>query len=245
MTERKNKEHQKKMDSEQENIHEHHRQRMKKKFLDAGAANDTFPDHEILEMILYCAQPRKNTNDLGHKLLQEFGSVANVVEADYEKLKSIKGVGEHTAFVFKLIQAVINKYEKDKHNISKVILTPENIKIYIRNLFYGLTNEVAYAILLDANCEVKKVQKISTCTVNSAEIHTREIVKLAVNEKYPYLMLAHNHPNGNPLPSQSDIDMTKIVDKALSFIEVRLVDHVIVAGDEVISMAKNFGFFNK
>ena len=58
-------------------------------------------------------------------------------------------------------------------------------------------------------------------------------------------MLAHNHPNGNPLPSQSDIDMTKIVDKALSFIEVRLVDHVIVAGDEVISMAKNFGFFNK
>lgn len=245
MAERKKAEQAQKQEDEPKNIHENHRQRMKKKFLDAGAVNDVFPDHEILEMMLYCAQPRKNTNDLGHKLLLEFGSVANVVEADYEKLRSIKGVGEHTAFMFKLMQAVINKYEKDKHNISKVVLTPENIKIYIRNLFYGLTNEVAYAILLDSNCEVQKVQKISTGTVNSAAIHTREIVKLAVNEKYPYLMLAHNHPNGNPVPSQSDIDMTKIVEKALSFIEVRLVDHVIVAGDEVISMARNFSFFNR
>lgn len=226
-----------------ENLHKEHRKRLRKKFMNVGI--DGLEDHEIIELLLYYVIPVKDTNETAHKLIKEYGSVANIFDADEETLVKVDGIGESAATMFKLMRECVNKYINDKNNIANVRLTPLNINTYIKNLFYGHTREVAYAVMLDSECIVRKVKKLSSGTVNATPLYPREIVKLAVNEKYPYMLLAHNHPNGSAVPSPNDLKITKTIELALNFVEVRLVDHVIVAGEKVTSLARNFNVFEK
>ena len=231
------------MAEEHNTLHEKHRERLKEKFLEFGL--DGLEDHELVELLLFYAVPRQNTNEIAHRLINEYGRLSDILEADTENLMKIKGISKHSAVLFKLILASVNKYMNEQNDIANAMLTPQNIDKYIKNLFYGHTNEVAYALLLDKECVVKKVKKLSTGTVNAAPIYPREVVKLAVNERYPYILLAHNHPNGNAIPSQIDLKVTKTIELALNFVEVRLVDHVIVSGEKVISLAKNYKILEK
>lgn len=231
------------MTEKNDNLHKKHRERLKEKFLQFGL--DGIGDHELLELLLFYAIPQKNTNETAHELINEYGRLSDILEADIENLTQIKGISKHSATLFKLILACINKYMNEQNDIVNAMLTPQNIDKYIKNLFYGHTNEVAYALLLDKDCIVKKVKKLSTGTVNAAPLYPRDVVKLAVNEKYPYMILAHNHPNGNAMPSQNDLKITKTIELALNFVSVRLVDHVIVSGEKVISLAKNFDVIEK
>ena len=231
------------MAGEHNTLHEKHRERLKEKFLEFGL--DGLEDHELVELLLFYAVPRQNTNEIAHRLINEYGRISDILEADTENLMKIKGISKHSAVLFKLILASVNKYMNEQNDIVNAMLTPQNIDKYIKNLFYGHTNEVAYALLLDKDCVVKKVKKLSTGTVNAAPIYPREVIKLAVNERYPYILLAHNHPNGNAMPSQNDLKITKTIELALNFIEVRLVDHVIVSGEKVISLAKNYKILEK
>ena len=223
---------------DEENIHKYHRQRLKKKFLEYGL--DALEDHEFLELILFYAIPQKNTNELAHRMLNEYGSLKDILEADTENLTRIDGLSEHSAMLFKVIMAATRKYINSVNDIMEARLTPENIHLYIKSLFYGKTDETAYVLLLDRNCVVRKIRKMSEGTINATTLRTRDVVKVAVDEKYPYLMLAHNHPGGNPIPSKSDLYLTKAIELALNFVDVRLVDHVIVAGERVISLQQNF-----
>ncbi len=228
------------------NIHKDHRHRMREKFvlaLEEGNVDNVFQDHELLEILLYTAIPRKNTNDIAHYLIDEFGSIGGIVDADKEQLEKVFGMGENAAVLVKLVSTLAKRYINDVNDIKNTRLTPLNISSYIKNLFYGHTNEIAYLLFLDKDCVVRKIKRLASGTVNATPIYPREVVKLAVNERYPYVILAHNHPNSNSMPSAADMEMTKIIDKALSFVEVRLVDHVIVANDKVTSLAKNFKFF--
>lgn len=231
------------MADEHNTLHEKHRERLKEKFLEFGL--DGLEDHELVELLLFYAVPRQNTNEIAHRLINEFGRISDILEADTENLMKIKGISKHSAVLFKLVLASINKYMNEQNDIANAMLTPQNIDTYIKNLFYGHTNEVAYALLLDKDCVVKKVKKLSIGTVNAAPIYPREVIKLAVNERYPYILLAHNHPNGNAMPSQNDLKITKTIELALNFIEVRLIDHVIVSGEKVVSLAKNFKILEK
>lgn len=228
------------------NVHKDHRQRLREKFilaLEEGNVDNVLQDHELLEILLYTAIPRKNTNDIAHYLMDEFGSIGGVVDADKEQLEKVFGIGENAAVLVKLVSTLAKRYINDVNDIKNTRLTPLNIGSYIKNLFYGHTNEIAYLLFLDKDCVVRKIKRLASGTVNATPIYPREVVKLAVNERYPYVILAHNHPNSNSMPSAADMEMTKIIEKALSFVEVRLVDHVIVANDKVTSLAKNFKFF--
>lgn len=226
------------MGEEKENPHKFHRKRLKEKFMKYGL--DALEDHEFLELILFYAIPMKNTNEMAHDLINEFGSFKDILEADIENLEQIEGLSEHSALLFKIILASANKYINSVNNIANARLTPENINIYVKNLFYGHTNEVAYVLLLDKDCVVRKVKKMSQGTVNATPLYPREVVKLAVNERYPYMIIAHNHPGGSPIPSKEDLYITKTIELALNFVDVRLVDHIIVAGERVVSIAKHF-----
>ena len=229
--------------TEHGSLHEKHRERLKAKFLEYGI--DGLESHELVELLLFYAIPRQNTNELAHRLINEYGRLSDILEADFDNLASINGISNHSATLFKLVLACINKYMKEQNDVANAMLTPQNIDKYIKNLFYGHTSEVAYALLLDGDCVVRKVKKLSTGTVNSAPLYPREVVKLAVNEKYPYLMLAHNHPNGNTMPSPDDLKITKTIEIALEFVDVRLIDHIIVSGDRVISIAENYNVLEK
>lgn len=242
---RKEKENKKGEESqkEKERIHKDHRKRLKKKFLEYGL--DVLEEHEFLELILFYAIPYKDTNVLAHRMLNEYGSLKDILEADTENLARIEGLSEHSAMLFKVIMAATHKYINSVNDIMEARLTPENISVYIKNLFYGKTDETAYVLLLDKNCVVRKIRKMSEGTINSTSLYTRDVVKVAVDEKFPYLMLAHNHPGGNPIPSKSDLYLTKAIEMALNFVDVRLVDHVIVAGERVISMQQSFNILEK
>lgn len=225
------------------NIHREHRKRLREKFRNVGI--DGFAEHELIELLLFYSIPVMNTNTLAHELKKEFGGLVNILNADEDHLISIKGMGENTLTLIKFIRECIYKYINEVNNISNVRLTPANINTYIKSLFFGHTREMLYAVLLDSDCVVKKVRKISVGTVNATPLYPREIVKFAVNEHYPYMILAHNHPTGDPLPSDEDLKITKSTELALNFIGVRLVDHVIVAGDTVTSISKSFNIFEE
>lgn len=219
-------------------LHDEHRKRLKAKFAKCGA--DGLSEHEFVEMLLFYALPRKNTNEIAHLLVNEFGGLRGILDADVESIAKIKGISYHTALMFRLIACSVKKYVNDTNEIIGTVLTPMNVQAYVKNLFYGHPNEIAYLILMDNQCVVKKVKQISAGNSNSTPIYTRDIVKLTVNERYPYVILAHNHPNGNILPSNNDMQMTKKLEMALSFIDVRLVDHIIVAGEKVTSLLRHF-----
>lgn len=234
------------MTGSDKSLHEKHRERLKEKFLNAleeGNAEDALLDHEFVELLLFYAVPRKNTNEIAHRLINEFGGIGSILDADVDKLMEIEGMGRHSATMLKLISACAKRYINDVNDIKDTRLTPLNINTYIKNLFYGHTKELAYVVFLDSDCIVRKIKRLSSGTVNATPLYPREVVKLAVNERYPYLILAHNHPNGNAMPSGNDMQMTKTIEAALSFVEVRLVDHVIVSGDKVTSLARHFNFF--
>ena len=231
------------MDKSSENIHKDHRKRLKDKFLTYG--HEVLSEHEFLELLLFFSVPYKNTNELAHKLLNEFGSLSGIMEADYETLRSldIKDMKDNSACLMKALLSCVHRYNAQKNDITKTKITPQNISIFAKNLFFGHSDEVSYALLLDRECYVKKVKKLSEGTINTTAIYPREVLKLAVAHEEPYMMIMHNHPHGTPEPSDQDIEVTRSLINALSYAEVRLIDHVIVAGDEVISMAKVTNLF--
>lgn len=224
-----------------ENVHRGHRDRLKSKFLTYG--EEVLSEHEFLELLLFFSVPQKDTNELAHKLINEFGSFSQLIEADYEVLRNIDGVKDHTACLLKVALSCASKYISQKNDISKTRITPQNIGTFAQNLFLGHNEEASYALLLDKDCYIKKVKRISTGTMNYTPMYPREVVKFALSQNEPYLILMHNHPNGTPQPSEDDIETTKTLINALNYVDVRLVDHVIVAGNKIVSLAKDFNLF--
>lgn len=232
------------MEKKKESLHAGHRQRLKEKFLKYG--HDVLSDHEFLELMLFFSIPYKNTNEIAHKLLMEFGSFSQLLETEYETIRNleIKGMADNTACLLKVAMAIVARYNREKNDISKKRITPDNIRFYAKNLFYGYNEEVSFALLLDKECYVKKVKLLSKGTINSAPIYPREVVKFAISYDEPYVMVLHNHPNGITEPSKEDFQVTETLKNALNYVEVRLIDHIIVAGEKVVSMAKDYNFFD-
>ncbi len=226
----------------EKNIHQGHRDRLKRKFLNSGG--DGFEPHEALELLLFYALPQKNTNQIAHELLQKFGSLSGVFEAEKEDLEKINGIKDHAATLIKLQTALLRMYMQDKYEIKNMKLTPQNAGEYIKNLFYGYKIEVLFAIMLDAEFRVIATEKISTGTNNSSPVYSRDIVQRALATNASYVILAHNHPNGLLVPSSADMKVTRIIDNGLTYINVRLIDHIIVADNRYISLFKELGKIN-
>ena len=223
------------------NVHSGHRERLKGKFLNHG--EEVLSEHELLELLLFFSVPQKDTNELAHKLLNEFGSVSQLIETDYEVLRNVEGVKDHTACLLKVVLSFASKYISQKNDISKTRITPQNIGTFAQNLFLGHNEEASYALMLDKDCYIKKVKRISTGTMNYTPMYPREVVKFALSQNEPYLIIMHNHPNGTPQPSEDDIVTTKTLINALNYVDVRLVDHIIVAGNRIVSLAKDYNIF--
>lgn len=228
--------------TEKVNIHEGHRKRLKRKLLNFDSEN--FEPHEALEILLFYSLPRQNTNPIAHELLRRFGSLSGVLEADVSDLITVTGIKEHTATLIKLQLAMFRMYMQDKYVVPNMKITPDNAGDYIKTLFYGYKDEVLFAVMLDADFSLICATKINEGTNNGSSIYTREIIKKAVEANASNIILAHNHPNGLLIPSAADIKATRIVDSALSFINVRLVDHVIVANNKYTSIMNKLGQLN-
>ena len=217
--------------------HDGHRQRMKRRFLEHGL--DNFDDVNALELLLFYAQPRQDTNAMAHALLGRFGSLSAVMEATPAELHSVKGIGDSAAALLGLIPAVSRRYMLDKSPTAEPVDTPTAAGRYFIPRFMYETEEVVYALLLDARKQPICCREMSRGTVNAAEINTRRLVELVLERRASAVILSHNHLSGVALPSAEDEISTAQLRRALSLLGVELSDHIIVAGCEYVSMAES------
>ncbi len=218
-------------------IHSGHRERVKNKFLKDGL--DGFESHAILELLLYYGIPLKDTNPIGHALLQKFGSLSGVFDAPYEELIKVDGVGKSAATLIKLIPQLCRRYQENLDKDKNWIFSYEEAGKLLINKFIGRTDEVIVLMLLDSRNRMIYCDVINEGTVTTANIYVKKIVKLAVQYNAAYAILSHNHPSGDCMPSKQDLNSTMWIYEALKIVEVKLIDHVIVSGKDFFSIAKS------
>jgi len=218
-------------------MHAGHRKRLKMRFLKEGL--DSFEDHQALELLLFQAIPRFDTNPIAHRLIQRFGSFSAVLEADPKDLASVEGVGENAAVFLSMIPQITRRYFHDRVKHSrKPLNNSEAAAEYLVPLMAGRSEEVFYVICLDSQLRVLYPALISEGTVKDALVHPRHVAEAAVRHKAASVILAHNHPAGSVKPSTHDHKLTRNLVQALGGINVHVVDHIIVAGEQIYSFSR-------
>jgi len=218
-------------------IHDGHRQRLKERFLQDGL--DGFTDIQILELLLFYCIPRKDTNPIAHGLLEHFGSLAQVLDAPVEELCKVPGIGDNAATLLRLVTEIGRCYMVSRVRQYTVLPTIDACAAYMLPFFFGRTVETVFLLCLDAKCKVLCCREVGEGSVNSAGISVRKIVETALTANATSVVLAHNHPSGVAIPSDEDIQTTRTIAAALRAVEVHLVDHVIVADDDYVSLAQS------
>ena len=217
-------------------LHDGHRQRLIQRFLEEDL--DNFEPHNVLELLLFYAIPRKDTNELAHVLMDTFGSLKGVFDAPYEELIKVTGIGPNTAALLKLVPSLTRTYYSS--DARRIILdTSEKSGEYFLPYYIGQTEEVVRLACLDAGGKVISNQILHRGSANAAEVNLRKIVNIALRNNAMGVILAHNHPGGLPLPSEEDVATTKSIREALMPMGILLMDHIIVAGQDYVSMARS------
>lgn len=216
------------------NDHEGHRQRLKERFLESGI--DDFEPHNVLELLLFYAVPRKDTNLLAHDLINKFGSLSAVLEANPKDLMKVDGVGKNTATFLSMIPQIARKYFEDKTKEDVIIRSCADLGKYLIPKYIGRTSEALMLIAMDGKNKILSCKVVSEGDVSSARVSKRKIMEEAIRVNAAQIALAHNHPSGILIASAEDIDMTNGIKDMLAHVGIRFFDHIIVSNDNFISM---------
>lgn len=218
-------------------IHDGHRQRLMERFNKEGL--DHFDPVQVLELLLFYSIPRRDTNEIAHALINRFGSVSRVMDASLEELMQVPGVGRNTAVFLHLAKQAGRYYQVDSTRKGAVVKDTEDCGQYLLPYFIGRQKETVFLLCLNANCNVISCREVGEGEINSAVISPRRVVEIALTEKASTVVLAHNHPSGVALPSREDVLVTQRLAAALAAVEVTLFDHLIVAGDDFVSLVQS------
>lgn len=214
--------------------HDGHRKRVRDQVLENGIAN--MSPHNVLELILFYTNTRKDTNELAHRLIDTFGSFSAVLDAPYSALLKVPGVGEVTAHYLKLLPNVASYYMVDKNDLKAIIDSTKAAGQFLIPLFVGSTIEELYLLSLNDRRQVIRCSKISDGTNNTTPVKMKRILAEVLETSATSVILAHNHPAGSALPSQDDILVTNHVLRTLRQINVELIDHLVIFNDDFVSM---------
>lgn len=217
--------------------HKEHRLRVKERFLRDGL--DNFDEVHVLEFLLFFGIPQGDTNELAHRLLDQFGGLTQVLEAPVEELKKVKGVGDHTATLLSLITAVSRYYMVKRTEPCEPLTTVDQCANYLVEHFRGRRDEVVFLLCLDAKCKIICCREISQGSVNYASVPIRRVVETALGVNATTVILAHNHPSGVAVPSVEDVATTRRLAHALDGVDIVLADHIVVADDDYVSMVQS------
>ena len=213
--------------------HSGHRDRLRGEFL---ARSESFPDHKVLELLLFYALPRQDTNPIAHDLLERFGSLEGVLDAPPEALAQVKGVGDRSAVLFKAVKELARRYAAGRSRIGNLITTNYAAYEILHPLFFGARNEWVYLLCLDGKKKLLGCAKLGEGNVNAAEVTPRGVVETALNHNAARVILAHNHVSGLALPSDEDKATTLYLQTLLSQVGVLLDDHLIFVDDDMVSL---------
>ncbi len=209
------------------NPHKDHRSRVKARFMSEGLKS--FAEHNVLELLLFYAIPQKDTNELAHALLDRFGNIAGVLDADPVALMEVDGIGEHAVTLLKLIPQLAGRYYAESEVPENSAETADTLgKMYVAK-FLGETNEVVYLTMLDNSMRIIDTVKVFSGTVSSAHITPRMIIEPCMVRKAAIAVIAHNHPSGVAIPSLEDIQTTGNLEISLKNVGVPLLEHYIIA----------------
>ena len=209
--------------------HDGHRRRLRGRFL---TSPDSFEEHEILELILFYSIPRKNTNEIAHNLMDRFGSIKGILEADINALTDVKDVGEKTALHIKAIAKLLSKYTISKQKSDGLLKSPTALSVFIKSLFIGTQNEISYILLFDTSKRLITCEKIGEGISMEHNLALRKAVLSAITSNATSAILVHNHPNGKAIPSRDDIYATNKARMILESLGITLMEHFIVADNE-------------
>ena len=221
-------------------VHDGHRERLKERFRSEGL--DGFTEVQVLELLLFYSVPRKDTNEIAHALLEKFGTLAQVLDANPADLEKEPGMGSSSALFLKLLSAAGRRYQISRTESATILRTLEQCGAYLQPRFFGRKHEAVFLLCLDAKCKVLACKQVGEGSVNSAGVPIRRIVETALSANATMVVLAHNHPSGLALPSADDIQTTKRLAVALDTVEITLIDHLVFSDDDYVSMAQS-GYF--
>ncbi len=214
--------------------HTGHRERMKAEFLACGL--EGWPDHRVLELLLFYTIPQGDVNDLAHELVERFGSLAGVLDASVEELKKVKGVGDHTAVFLRMLPAVLGRYQGARTRLSAIINSPEEAYAWLEPYFFGARNEMVYVLCMDGKRQVLGVRKVAEGSIEMAEVNTRRIAEEAIGLRAAQIYVAHNHVSNLAIPSQADWLTTDTLRGALRPIGIELIDHLVFVDGDMVSL---------
>ncbi|MDE1896205.1 MAG: DNA repair protein RadC [Rhodospirillales bacterium] len=213
-----------------------HRARLRARFLAGGP--EALADHELIEMTLFLALPRRDTKPIARALLAKFGSYANAISAPVPDLLGVEGLGEAGVSALKLVQAASQRLAKAEVLYRPVLSNWDRLMEYLQAVLAREKVEQFRVLFLDNRNRLLADVPQGTGTVNHTPVYPREVVKRALELNSTAIILVHNHPSGDPSPSDEDIAMTQEIKKAASALAVVLHDHVIVGNGRWLSFRK-------
>lgn len=221
-----------------ENLHKGHRKRVRERFLAEGG--ESFEDHQLLEMLLFNCVPLKDTNELAHELLNEFGgSLLRLFQADPREIMKRCRVSEGIAIFLSAQLEMFKRFNLEYNGKKHVINTTPLAGEYAMTLMEYDKSEKFYVICLDSGSRILNSVLVSKGTVNETVVSKRKIVETVLQNSAAFVMLVHNHPGGTIEPSKDDLKTTKILIEALKCVNVPVVDHIIVGEHKYFSFAEN------
>ena len=203
-----------------------HRRRLRERFLTAG--RKALADYELIELLLTYSIPRVDTKPATKGLLKRFKSIFHVLQQPRDRLLEIKGIGPETATFIRVIQACLTRATEAAVEHRETVSKPDDIFAFVRLHLGPGTTECLHALYLDNTRHVLHHQEVAMGTVDRLPLYPREVLKPALIHNATGLILVHNHPDGQPVPSETDIELTKQIEDLSGLFGIKLLDHMIV-----------------
>jgi len=212
-----------------------HRQRLRNRFLKSGFSG--FQDYEAIELLLSLTTPRKNCKIPARNALTQFGSFSAVLSADPERLELINGIGPTNVLGIKIVRAAAERYLEDKIENLIFAHSSQEVLDYLTLRFKNKDREAFSVLFLNGRNQIVGHEVLFEGTLTSSVVYPREFVKRMLFHRAAAAVLVHNHPSGNPTPSREDEELTQRLKIAAETVDMRVFDHIIIAGSQHYSFA--------
>ncbi|MDY6842992.1 MAG: DNA repair protein RadC [Thermodesulfobacteriota bacterium] len=219
----------------QENRSEGHRKRLREKFIESGISG--FHDYELVELLLTLGTPRKDCKQQAKEAIKRFKTLRGVLEAPQEEIQEVKGIGSHNVFGIKLVQEVAREFLKEKILEKVICRSSKEVFDYLYHSMRDLKKEVFKVIFLDGKNQIIEIVDLFEGTVNASSVYPREIMKQALKHNALGLIFVHNHPSGDPRPSESDKEISEELVFAGNLLRINVLDHIVIGENTYFSFA--------
>jgi DNA repair protein RadC len=216
---------------------EGHREWLRARYRQVGDA--ALQDYELLELLLTYSIPRRDTKALAKKLLERFGTLSRVFEAEPTSLEEVEGIGPQAATLISLIRPLSTRFIKAAPSGKTLLRSSTEAAAYFQAKLKGLPEEEVHVAFVNAKNAVTATECLQRGTVDQSAVYVRKVIERALAHKASGFILAHNHPSGDPTPSAHDRELTQAVKVAAATVGIRFLDHLIIGDAAPFSFKAN------